>query len=116
MNFAYPSIVMVLVYSQRIRNGHRLYKQPEVGQLDYTLLPKLGSILAAISDARSCTHLVSYPDPPPKRKGGSGKCSTASHHGLAIAMDSSKSYASPLKLFAAWVQQIGGVLSRSVKV
>ena len=29
-----------------------------------------------------------YPDPPPKRKGGSGEYSTASHHGLAIAMDS----------------------------
>ena len=91
MNFAYPSIVTVLMYSQRIRNGHRLYKQPEVRQLDYTLLPKLDPILAAISHARSCTHLVSYPDPPPKRKGGFGVFSTASHHGLAVVLDSAKS-------------------------
>ena len=30
-------------------------------------------------------------DPPPKRKGGSGKYSTSSHYGLAVAMDSAKS-------------------------
>ena len=35
--------------------------------------------------------LVLYPDPPPKRKGGSGEYSTSSHHGLAVAMDSAKS-------------------------
>ena len=35
--------------------------------------------------------VVSYPDPPPKRKGGSGEYSTSSHHELAIAMDSAKS-------------------------
>ena len=29
--------------------------------------------------------IVSYPDPPPERKGGSGEFSTASHHGLAVA-------------------------------
>ena len=43
-----------------------------------------------------------YPDPPLKRKGGSGEYSTASHY-------------EPLKLLAE-LQQIGGVLSRSVKV
>ena len=32
-----------------------------------------------------------YPDPPPKRKGGSGEYSTASHHRLAFAMNSAKS-------------------------
>ena len=32
--------------------------------------------------------VVLYPEPPPKRKGGSGEYSTASHHGLAVAMDS----------------------------
>ena len=35
--------------------------------------------------------IVSYPDPPPKRKGGSGEYSTASHHWLAVVMDSAKS-------------------------
>ena len=39
-------------------------------------------------------NLVLFPDPPPKRKGGSGEYSTASHHGLAIAMDSAESEAS----------------------
>ena len=53
-----------------------------------------------------------YPDPTPKRKGGSGEYSTALHHGLAVTMDSAK--AKPLKLLVG--QQIGGVLSRSVKV
>ena len=101
MNFAYPSIVTVLMYSQRIRNGHRLYKQPEVRQLDYTLLPKLDPILAAILDTRSCTHLVSYPDPPPKRKGGSGEYSTSSHYGLAVAMESTKSQAFKVSCWAS---------------
>ena len=35
--------------------------------------------------------LVSYLDPPPKRKGGSGKYSIAFYYGLAVAMDSAKS-------------------------
>ena len=30
------------------------------------------------------SSIVSYPDLPPKRKGGSGEYSTASHHGLAV--------------------------------
>ena len=37
--------------------------------------------------------IVSFPDLPPKRKGGSGKYSTSSHYGLAVAMDSAKSQA-----------------------
>ena len=37
------------------------------------------------------TGLVSFPDPPPKRKGGSGEYSTSSHYGLAVATDSAKS-------------------------
>ena len=36
-------------------------------------------------------ELVSFPDLPPKRKGGSGEYSTSSHYGLAVAMDSTKS-------------------------
>ena len=48
--------------------------------------------MEAMSSLASQT-LVWYPDPPPKRKGGSGKYSTALHHGLAVAMDSAKSYA-----------------------
>ena len=55
------------------------------------------------------SRLVSYPDPPPKRKGGSGEYSTALHHGLALPN------AKLLKLLAG-LQQIGGVLIRSVKV
>ena len=35
--------------------------------------------------------LVSFPDPPPKRNGGSGEYSTSSHYGLAVAMESAKS-------------------------
>ena len=35
--------------------------------------------------------IVSFPDPPPKRKGGSGEYSTSSHYGLAVAMESAKS-------------------------
>ena len=56
--------------------------------------------------------LVSFPDPPPRRKGGSGEYSIDSHHGLAVAMNFAK--AKPLKLLAG-VQQIGGLLGRSVK-
>ena len=36
-------------------------------------------------------ELVLFPDPPPRRKGGSGEYSTSSHYGLAVAMDSAKS-------------------------
>ena len=36
-----------------------------------------------------------FPDPPPNRKEGSGKYSTSSHYGLAVAMDSA-----PLKSLA----------------
>ena len=39
----------------------------------------------------SVANLVLFPDPPPKRKGGSGEYSTSSHYGLAVAMDSAKS-------------------------
>ena len=35
-------------------------------------------------------RLVSFPDPPPRRKGGSGEYSTSSHYGLAAAIDSPK--------------------------
>ena len=45
--------------------------------------------------------LVSFPDPPPKRKGGSGEYSTASHHGLAVAMDSAKSSAFKVAFWAS---------------
>ena len=31
-----------------------------------------------------CASIVSYPDPPPKRKEGSGEYSTSPHHGLAV--------------------------------
>ena len=34
--------------------------------------------------------VVSFPDPPPKRKGGSGEYSTSSHYGLPVAMDSTQ--------------------------
>ena len=34
----------------------------------------------------SMKHIVSFPDPPPKRKGGSYKYNTWSHYGLAVAM------------------------------
>ena len=44
--------------------------------------------------------------PSPKRKGGSGEYSTVSHQGLAVAMDSANTA----------LQQIGGVLSKSVQV
>ena len=36
--------------------------------------------------------LVSFPDPPLKRKGGSSEYSTSTHYGLALAMDTPKSY------------------------
>ena len=45
--------------------------------------------------------LVSFPDPPPKRKGGSGEYSAASHHGLAVAMDSAKSSAFEVAFWAS---------------
>ena len=35
--------------------------------------------------------IVLFPDPPPKRKGGTGEYSTASDYWLAVAMDSAKS-------------------------
>ena len=35
----------------------------------------------------SVTQLVSFPDPPPKRKGGSGEYSTSSHYGLAVVLN-----------------------------
>ena len=41
-------------------------------------------------------NLVSFPEPPPKRKGGSGEYSTSSHYGLAVAMVKAK----PLKSLA----------------
>ena len=47
---------------------------------------------------RTALEIVSFPDPPPKRKGGSGEYSTSSHYGLAVAMDSAK--AKPLKSLA----------------
>ena len=34
----------------------------------------------------NCMYLVSFPDPLPKRKGGSDEYSTSSHYGLAVAM------------------------------
>ena len=46
---------------------------------------------------RECVNkvltLVSFLDPLPKKKGGSGEYSTASHYGLAVAMESAKSQA-----------------------
>ena len=62
--------------------------------------------------------LVSFPDPPPKRKGGSGEYSTASHHGLAIAMDSAKSKAFEVSCWASvnWrcaKQVCKGVMSKA---
>ena len=52
-------------------------------------------------DSLTASELVSFPDPPPKRKGGSGKYSTASHHGLTIAMDSAKSEAFEVAYWAS---------------
>ena len=48
-------------------------------------------------------------DPPPKRKGGSGKYNTSSPYGLAVAMDSAKSQAFDVSCWAS-------VNWRSVKV
>ena len=45
--------------------------------------------------------LVSFPDPPSKRKGGSGEYSAASHQGLAVAMDSAKSSAFEVAFWAS---------------
>jgi len=39
---------------------------------------------------RPKTGLVSFPDPPPKRKGGSGEYCISPHYGLAVAMDTKK--------------------------
>ena len=49
----------------------------------------------------SVANLVSFPDPPPKRKGGSDKYSTSSHYGLAVAMDSAKSQAFEVSCWAS---------------
>ena len=43
--------------------------------------------------AKACLFIVSFLDSLPKRKGVSGKYSTASHHGLAVLLK-----AKPLKL------------------
>ena len=56
---------------------------------------------------------VSFPDPPPKRKGGSGEYTTASHHGLANAMDATKSEAFEV---ACWASANWSVLSRTIKM
>ena len=48
--------------------------------------------------ANSRENLVSFPDPPPNRKGGS---STSSHYGLAVAMDSAKSQAFEISCWAS---------------
>ena len=48
--------------------------------------------------------LVSNPDPSLKMKGGSGEYSTSSHHGLAVAMDFTKSYAFEV---TCWVSIVG---------
>ena len=45
--------------------------------------------------------LVSFPDPPPKRKGGSEEYSTSSQYGLAVAMDSAKSQAFEVSCWAS---------------
>ena len=45
--------------------------------------------------------VVSFPDPPPKKKGGSGEYSAASHLGLAVAMDSAKSSAFKVAFWAS---------------
>ena len=56
------------------QTGHRMVVSPTPFPLESSPLP-----------------LVSYPDPPPKRKGWSGKYSTVLYDGLAVAMDSAKS-------------------------
>ena len=78
---------------------------------------RLGQYLYAqlhhILNEYSLPLVVSYPDPPPKRRGGSDEFSTASHIGELLLWVLLK--AKPLKLLAG-LQQIGGVLSRPVKV
>ena len=49
----------------------------------------------------TASEIVSFLDPPPKRKGGSGKYSTVSYHGLAVAMDSAKSEAFEVSCWAS---------------
>ena len=61
---------------------------------------------------RPKTGLVSFPDPPPKRKGGSGEYCISSHYGLAAAMDTKKLSLQSLLLGFSTLE---GVLSRSVK-
>ena len=49
------------------------------------------------------TCIVSFPDPPQKRKGGSGK---SSHYGLAVAIESAKSQVFEVSCWASvnwWV-------------
>ena len=58
-------------------------------------------LLDHFTQSTTTMSLVSFPDPPPKRKGGSGEYSTASHHGLAIAMDSAKSEAFEVACWAS---------------
>ena len=53
------------------------------------------------------------PDPPPKRKGGSGEY-TPSHYGLAIAMDSAKSQAFEVSWWAGCTKEVcKGVMSKA---
>ena len=59
------------------------------GTKQYWKMSLLPSVLLWVCNTRR--HIVSFPDPPPKRKGGSGEYSTISHYGLAVAMDSAKS-------------------------
>ena len=58
-------------------------------------------------------NIVSFPDPPPKRKGGSGEYSTPSHYGLAVAMESAESQAFDVLV---GFSKLEGVLRRFVKV
>ena len=62
---------------------------------------------------RPKTGLVSFPDPPPKRKGGSGEYYTSSDYGLAVAMDTKKQ---SLQCLLLGFSKLEGVLSWSVKV
>ena len=59
--------------------------------------------LAVVFDQTFTLGIVSFPDPPPKRKGGSGEYSTSSHYGLAVAMDSAKSQAFEVSCWASRV-------------
>ena len=61
----------------------------------------LVSLLLRITDVQARPVVVSFPDPPPKRKGGSGEYSTTSHYGLAVAMDSAKSQAFEVSCWAS---------------